>query len=116
MDGVTDHLLKPEEAAISAAAPGRSDKPKAGRPVLGPWLRAQSVNVVRHAAALRPFRREEFGTGGAAPSEGHVQAVNALMASLRKGLIEKSAKVNQAIRVTSLVSLISPRRTSPLPM
>ena len=99
MDGLTDHLLKPEEAAISAAAPGRSDKPKAGRPVLGPWLRAQSVNVVRHAAALRPFRREEFGTGGAAPSEGHVQAVNALMASLRKGLIEKSAKVNQAIRV-----------------
>ena len=37
-------------------------------PVLLPWLRAQSINVTRHAAALRPFKRDEFGPGQAAPS------------------------------------------------
>jgi hypothetical protein len=68
------------------------------KPVLGPWLRAQSINVTRHAAALRPFRRAEFGGGAAAPSEGHIQAVNSLMASLRHGLLRKSARVTEAIK------------------
>src|SRR6202044_4059962 len=67
-------------------------------PVLLPWLRAQSINVTRHAAALRPFRREEFGGGAAAPSEGHIQAVNSLMASLRHGLLRMSARVTDAIK------------------
>jgi hypothetical protein len=48
-------------------------------PVLLPWLRAQSINVTRHAAALRPFKRDEFGPGQAAPSEGHIQVVNDLI-------------------------------------
>jgi hypothetical protein len=61
-----------------------------------PWLRAQSVNVTRHAAALRPFRRGEFGTDAAAPSEGHLQAVNQLITSLRRGLLRKSARVTRA--------------------
>src|SRR5271170_135165 len=68
------------------------------KPVLGPWLRAQSINVTRHAAALRPFRREEFGGGAAAPSEGHIQAVNSLMASLRHGLLRMSGRVTEAIK------------------
>ena len=46
-----------------APAPARpaptAEKPPA--PVLLSWLRTQSINVTRHAAALRPFRREEFG-------------------------------------------------------
>jgi hypothetical protein len=67
------------------------------QPVLGPWLRAQSINVTRHAAALRPFRRQEFGTGAAAPSEGHIQAVNTLIASLRGGLLKMSRRVTRAI-------------------
>jgi hypothetical protein len=63
-----------------------------------PWLRAQSINVTRHAAALRPFKREEFGTGAAAPSEGHIQAVNILMQSLRKGLLANARHVTEAVR------------------
>src|ERR1700677_1177558 len=66
-------------------------------PVLAPWLRAQSINVTRHAAALRPFRREEFGAGAAAPTEGHIQAVNALMGSLRRGLLKMSGRVTKAV-------------------
>lgn len=66
--------------------------------VLKPWLRAQSVNVSRHAAALRPFRREEFGDGAAAPSEGHVQAVNTLMASLRSRLMTMARRVGSSAK------------------
>jgi hypothetical protein len=65
--------------------------------ILRPWLRAQSINVTRHAAALRPFRREEFGTGAAAPSESHIQAVNSLIKGLRRGLIKLSKTVTKAI-------------------
>src|ERR1700733_11159608 len=66
-------------------------------PVLLPWLRAQSINVTRHAAALRPFKREEFGTGAAAPSEGHIQVVNQLITKLRHGLLKMSEKVHDSI-------------------
>src|ERR1700678_2968672 len=66
------------------------------RPILRPWLHAQSINVTRHAAALRPFRREEFGIGAAVPSEGHIQAVNALIGSLRRGLLKMSGQVTTA--------------------
>lgn len=66
------------------------------RPVLPQWLRAQSVNVTRHAAALRPFRRGEFGTGDSSPSEGHVQAVNRLITSLRKRLMQMAKGVGDA--------------------
>src|ERR1700728_1274 len=66
-------------------------------PVLSPWLRAQSINVTRHAAALRPFKREEFGTGPAAPSEGHIQVVNQLITKLRHGLLKMSENVHDAI-------------------
>lgn len=65
-------------------------------PVLTPWLRAQSINVTRHAAALRPFRREEFGTGDVSPSEGHIRAVNTLITSLRRGLLTMTKNVTQA--------------------
>jgi hypothetical protein len=66
-------------------------------PVLLPWLRAQSINVTRHAAALRPFKREEFGNGPAAPSEGHIQVVNQLITKLRRGLLKMSGRVHDSI-------------------
>jgi hypothetical protein len=69
--------------------------------VLTPWLRAQAVNVTRHAAALRPFRRAEFGTGDAAPSEGHIQAVNRLIGSLRRGLVKMTTHVTNAAEAAS---------------
>src|SRR5579875_1638316 len=76
----------------------RTVRPGAGpQLILRPWLRAQSINVTRHAAALRPFRREEFGTGAAAPSESHIQAVNSLIKGLRRGLIKLSKTVTKAI-------------------
>jgi hypothetical protein len=81
-----------------ATAPRRTVKPAGGgSAVLLPWLRAQSVNVARHSAALRPFRREEFGTGGAAPSEGHIQAVNKLIDRLRHSLLKVSKTVTNKI-------------------
>jgi hypothetical protein len=70
-------------------------------PVLLPWLRAQSINVTRHAAALRPFKREEFGTGAAAPSEGHIQVVNDLITKLRRGLLKVSERVHDSIATAS---------------
>jgi hypothetical protein len=70
-------------------------------PVLLPWLRAQSINVTRHAAALRPFQREEFGSGAAAPSEGHIQVVNQLITKLRHGLLKMSEKVHDSIAAAS---------------
>lgn len=70
-------------------------------PVLLPWLRAQSINVTRHAAALRPFKREEFGPGAAAPSEGHIQVVNELITKLRRGLLKMSKNVHDSIAVAS---------------
>jgi hypothetical protein len=82
------------------AEPRRSTRPRAvvATPsVLQPWLRAQSINVMRHAAALRPFRREEFGPGAACPSEGHIQVVNNLISKLRRGLLKMSKNVTSAI-------------------
>src|SRR5580658_231686 len=66
-------------------------------PVLPAWLRAQAINITRHAAALRPFRREEFGTGAASPSEGHIQAVNDVISKLRGGLLRMSKSVAKAV-------------------
>jgi hypothetical protein len=70
-------------------------------PVLLPWLRAQSINVTRHAAALRPFKRDEFGPGAAAPSEGHIQVVNQLITKLRRGLMKMSKNVHDSIAVAT---------------
>jgi hypothetical protein len=69
--------------------------------VLQPWLRAQSVNVTRHAAALRPFRRDEFGAGAAAPTEAHIRAANALITLLRNDLLKLTKKVSAAAAAAS---------------
>ena len=57
--------------------------------------------MTRHAAALRPFKRAEFGPSPAAPTEGHIQAVNTLMKSLRTGLIDLTGRVTTAAREAS---------------
>ena len=93
-----------ETLESGAPPPSAAPQPPAGAgpaaaasQVLRPWLRAQSLNVVRHAAALRPFRREEFGAGPEIPSEGHIQAANALLSSLRRDLFGKTRKVRGAV-------------------
>src|SRR5712692_4316001 len=71
-------------------------KPRVGKEaVLSPWLRSQAINVTRHAAALRPFRPDEFGSGAEAPTAGHTQAVNNLISALRRGLLQMSAQVRR---------------------
>jgi len=69
--------------------------------VMQPWLRAQSINVTRHAAALRPFRLDEFGNGAEAPTAGHVNAVNKLINGLRGGLLRMSGQVRKAAVATA---------------
>lgn len=66
--------------------------------LLDAFVGGQPVNVRRHLDALRDFRREEFGTSVARPSEGHVQAVNALLARLRLPLQRAVDELEQASR------------------
>jgi hypothetical protein len=70
--------------------------------VLSPWLNAQSVNIARHAAALRPFRRGEFGEADSSPSPGHLQAVNRLMESLRGELLKLADGVSESAEAASI--------------
>lgn len=85
-------------AAAAAAAAGRAARK---RPVLRPWVRAQAVNVTRHTAALRPFQRDEFGTGAAAPTAGHLKAVNDLINSLRRHMFSVTREVNDAAQAVA---------------
>lgn len=73
-------------------APGRVPTPTAS------FATGQGVNVRRHLEALRDFRRTEFGTSIARPSEGHIQAVNELLARLRKPLERAVVDVERAGR------------------
>jgi hypothetical protein len=102
-------------AAAAGEAPGYQPSQKAAGPppsVMLPWLRAQSINVTRHAAALRPFKLDEFGTGAEAPTAGHLQAVNKLITGLRNGLLSVSGKVSKATQITAEEP--STRRLQPL--
>src|SRR6516164_11643461 len=100
MDDVPHNIREANVAEDRTAEPWEKDG-RGTRSVLIPWLRAQAVNVTRHAAALRPFRREEFGTGIAAPSEGHIRAVNRLLGSLRRNLLRTTKQVTDAVTVTA---------------
>jgi hypothetical protein len=92
----------PKTTTRMKSAPRQRSK-AAGAPTgaLQPWLRAQSINVTRHAASLRPFRPDEFGTGAEAPTPGHLQTVNKLITGLRRGLLEMSGKVRKSAALTS---------------
>jgi len=99
--------------ATVAEAPARRPAPAPPRTAvpatLPGWLGTQTVNVERHLAALRPFEEGEFGTDAGAPSTGHVQEVNRLMADLRRTLTAETAAVVDAVRAraddSSLVAL-----------
>lgn len=81
---------------LANPARGASGSPS----MLNPWLDAQAINLVRHVGALRPFKREEFGTGAEAPTEGHVQAVNTLINSLRADLIRWTQRLTRQVAVS----------------
>lgn len=64
----------------------------------GAWVRSQSINVSRHATALRPFAEGEFGTGPAAPTRGHLAAVNRMLRVMGHHLHRQEAEVGDAAR------------------
>jgi hypothetical protein len=65
--------------------------------LLDNWLNIQAINLTRHAKSLRPFSKDEFGTGPAAPSEAHVEAVNRFIDQFRQKLVEMSRWVEAAV-------------------
>src|SRR5205809_442000 len=67
--------------------------------IAGDWIQTQALNVSRHAAALRPFRKDEFGTGAEAPTEAHINGVNRLFERLHPGLRRMTGTVQRAARV-----------------
>jgi hypothetical protein len=67
--------------------------------LLDNWLAIQGINLVRHARSLRPFVRDEFGTGPAAPGEGHIEAANRFIDGLRVQLIEMARWVEAAATI-----------------
>jgi hypothetical protein len=91
--------------------PGQASPRRLGRAVpreLLTWIRVQADNVNRHAIALRPFTRQEFGRGPEAPTEGHVQAVNELMDQLRDDLRRGVRAVNRTM--TSATNVPNPQQ------
>jgi hypothetical protein len=74
----------------------RPGAPRSGQEVLPVYLSGQALNVRRHLDALRDFRRDEFGAQPARPSEGHVEAVNALLATLRRPLATSVERLERA--------------------
>jgi hypothetical protein len=88
-------------------APLRTPRPLARRPAPAArresglqtaWLRAQGINTRRHAEALRPFRRDEFGSGAESPTEGHINAANGLISALRGQLLRGEPAFDGAVR------------------
>ncbi len=104
----------PAAAALPAPPrPGQAAASVPGGSTLAAWLSGQAVNVTRHAAALRPFKRSEFGIGGAAPSEGHIQAANRLVGGLRRQLFKLTRRVRcdigAALRAIGATGGLAPR-------
>ncbi len=90
--------LEGPPAVLPATQGQRASTTSSSEAVMNAWIGAQSINLTRHAAALQPFKREEFGTGPEAPSEAHIQAVNSLITTLRRGLLQMSKRVSQAAK------------------
>ncbi len=89
----------PETTARAKAAPAGPKPAPQARP-LASWLRLQSINAMRHAAALRPFRKDEFGTTAASPSDAHIEAVNDLTKNLRDDILRMSRQVTEAFAMS----------------
>ncbi len=97
-------VLSPESRAAATVVRARHAQRRAAagaNDFLAQWVTTQSINVTRHAAALRPFRQDEFGTGAEAPTAGHLQAVNGLIARLRAGLLSLSKGVSAAAQAAN---------------
>ena len=76
----------------------RKASPAAAMGDLRTWLRLQETNVSRHVAALHPFKAGEFGTAAAAPTEGHLNAVNQLIRALREKMVPVISRLSGAVQ------------------
>ena len=89
-------MPKPQPAPAHASLPLRGAATAGEARLLDNWLATQGINLQRHARSLRPFAKDEFGSGPQAPSEGHIEAVNRFVDSLRLKLIEAARWVEAA--------------------
>ena len=99
----------PSSPGVSTPRTARSAIPRTGKTkkgkvaptpgeqrLLDNWLTIQGINLDRHAKSLRPFTKDEFGTGPAAPGEAHIKAVNRFIDGLRVKLDEMMRWVGAA--------------------
>lgn len=82
--------------ATRSAQPGRRATTPGEQRLLDNWLTIQRINLDRHAKSLRPFSKDDFGSGPAAPSEAHIKAANRFIDSLRVKLDEMTRWVEVA--------------------
>ncbi|MGB5560145.1 MAG: hypothetical protein WBN04_19295, partial [Paracoccaceae bacterium] len=78
----------PDPALGSRRVERRAPAPRAVEVLYSPgwFIERQVANAERYLQAFVPFAEDEFGTGAAAPSPGHLRAANALMAEVRSRL------------------------------
>jgi hypothetical protein len=88
-------VYSPPSAATPAPAAGEALHTNPAD-LLSRWIQTQSVNLDRHTTALRPFTYTEFGTGPAAPSRAHIDAVNQFIGGFRARLADVSGWVSAA--------------------
>jgi hypothetical protein len=122
----TATIAAPPRADTSNRAPTRGAvAPATPRPnrLLGNWVAIQGLNLVRQVRALRPFEKEEFGTGPAAPSEVHIAAVNRFIDEKRVKALDASRWVEAAAKQVladpnpgpTLLNLLLDRKTKVTP-
>jgi hypothetical protein len=95
--------VRPKTRLTSRHPPGATRRRKrqpASSQVLHRFARAQALNAKRDAAALRPFRRKEFGAGPASPSPAHIQAANQLIIDLRRQLLTLADQVGESAQAS----------------
>lgn len=67
--------------------------------LLDNWIQIQSINLKRHATSIRRFEKGEFGTGVAAPSEVHIDAVNRFLDKFKAKLVERAHWMDAAATI-----------------
>jgi len=79
---------RPERAVVAATrASARGAVQRSSAADLPKFVRAQTMDVQRNVAAIRPFRADEFGSGPASPSASHIQVASQFMMALRERLL-----------------------------
>jgi hypothetical protein len=96
MAAILETVTQPGRTAADYSFVSEASVVRTDPPPLEAWLKTQSVNAMRNAAAMRPFRKDEFGLGPASPSDAHIEAVNDLTTTLRRQLLETSRQVSAA--------------------